>query len=243
MTTMTHTVVAQTASFPEPANDNFTRLTMIDFSHQLAVLRHAAIILPIAALLAAALGYIRPVRRTLVPRSSHVIQTQVLLAVVGAVVIIAVAESLARAFAIAGIAGLVRYRATIPDPKDAGVLLVALAIGVLTGTGLIVPAAFTCLFVIIALWVLESMEPADRLQFDLTIEAKDPDKVRPQVEHALRKKGVGFQLMGTSPSELHYEVTVPLGKKLGRLTKVIRSLDKDGIRVDWRVRKPKMVQT
>lgn len=216
---------------------------MIDWSHQLQALRHAAIMLPIAALLGAALGFIRPVRRGLIPRPSHVIQTQVLLSVVGALVILAVAESLARAFAIAGVAGLVRYRATISDPKDAGVLLVALALGVLTGTGLYIPAVFGCLFVIVALWILESMEPADRMKFELVIDSKDAGKIRTHVEHTLRKKGLAFQLVGTSQTQLNYEVTVPLGKKLGRLTKVIRSFDKDDVVVDWKVRKPKTVQT
>ena len=40
--------------------------------HQLASLEHAALMLPIAALLGGALGVIRPIRRALVPRSSHV---------------------------------------------------------------------------------------------------------------------------------------------------------------------------
>jgi hypothetical protein len=89
--------------------------------------------LPMAAILGAALGVLRPIRRSLVPRSSHVIQTQILLAVVGAAVMISVADSLARAFAIAGAAGLVRYRASIEDPKEAGVLLVSLAVGLASG--------------------------------------------------------------------------------------------------------------
>ena len=83
----------------------------------------------VAALLGAALGVIRPVRCEIVPRSAHVIHAQILLAIVGAMNIIVVAESLARAFAIVGAAGLVRYRARIDDPKDAGVMLVALAVG------------------------------------------------------------------------------------------------------------------
>jgi uncharacterized membrane protein YhiD involved in acid resistance len=217
---------------------------MFDLSHQLETLRRALWILPIAAILSAAVGYLRPVRGTLVPRSSNMIQTQVLLSIVGAIIIIAVAESLARAFAIVGAAGLVRYRARIRDPKDAGVLLVALAIGLLTGTGLLLPATFCTLFVILVLWLLESLEPADRTQFDLTVESKDATKVRPHVEHALRKRSVQFQLCGSSPTELRYEVTVPLGHKLGRLSKLIRSVDKqDGIDVDWRIRKPKTLQT
>ena len=93
------------------------------------------------------MGFIRPVRRGLVPRSSHVIQTQVLLAIVGAIIIMVVAESLARAFAIVGVAGLVRYRAKIEDPKDAGVLLVSLAVGLLAGSGLLLLAVATAVFV------------------------------------------------------------------------------------------------
>lgn len=217
---------------------------MIDLSRQLETLRHALVIVPIAALLAAAMGVIRPVRRGLVPRSSHVIQTQVLLSVVGALIIIIVAESLARAFAIVGAAGLVRYRSRIDDPKDAGVLLVALAVGLLAGTGLLLVAVFATVFAICTLWLLESLEPVDRTQFDLTVEAKDAFRVKPHVEHALRKKGVKYELWGSSPTELRYEVTVPFNRKLGKLSRVIRSLDRrDGIEVDWRIRKPKTLQT
>src|SRR5258708_32705912 len=114
---------------------------------QLPSLRHALLLLPVAALLGAALGLIRPIRKSLVPRSSHVIQTQVLLAIVGAVIMLVVAESLARAFAIVGAAGLVRCRAKIADPKDAGVLLVALAAGLAVGSGLILFAVVACGFV------------------------------------------------------------------------------------------------
>jgi hypothetical protein len=217
---------------------------MLNLSSQLDALRNAAIILPLAAVLGAALGFIRPVRRGIIPRSSHVIQTQVLLAVVGAVIILVVAESLARAFAIVGAAGLVRYRARITDPKDAGVLLAALAIGLLAGAGSLLLATASCFFIIGVLWLLESLEPVDLTQFDLTVETKDAARVRPHVEHALRQRGISYELWGSSPTELRYEVKVPLDKKVRKLSKLIRSLDKrDGIAVDWRIKKPKVVQT
>jgi len=152
-----------------------------------------------------------------------------------------VAESLARAFAIVGAAGLVRYRAKIEDPKDAGVLLVSLAVGLLAGSGLLLLAVATAVFVILVLWLLESLEPIDRTQFDLTIDSKNAEHVRPHVEHVLRGKGVRFELWRSSDTQLRYEVSVPFDKKrLGRLTKIIRRLDKrDDISVDWSLKKPK----
>src|SRR3954468_972275 len=211
---------------------------------QIQSAKHALLILPTAAALGAALGLVRPIRKSLVPRSSHVIQTQVLLAIVGAVIMLVVAESLARAFAIVGAAGLVRYRAKIEDPKDAGVLLVALAAGLAVGSGLLLLGAVACGFVVAVLWILESFEPPDRARFDLTIDAKDTAELRPRVEHALRQKGVRYELWGSSPARLRYEVTLPLHLKTQKLTKIIKRLNgHNGTNVEWNIKKFKTVQT
>jgi len=211
---------------------------------QMPSLLHALVILPTAALLGTLLGVIRPIRKSLVPRSSHVVQTQVLLAIVGAVIMLVVAESLARAFAIVGAAGLVRYRAKIEDPKDAGVLLVALAAGLAVGSGLILLAVLSCAFVVGVLWILESVEPPDRARFDLTIDTKDSADLRPRVEHALRQKGVRYELWGSSPARLRYEVTLPLHLKTQKLTRLIKKLNgHNGTNVEWNIKKFKTVQT
>jgi hypothetical protein len=76
--------------------------------------------LPVAAALGAALAF-RPVHRGTPARDPAVIQTQIVLAVVGALIMMVVGASLARAFGILGAANLVRYRAKIGDPKDAAV--------------------------------------------------------------------------------------------------------------------------
>src|SRR5438552_3702192 len=64
---------------------------------QLQQLRHAAVRLPIAAALAVVLA-MRPRRRGTPHRRAPVIQTQIILAIVGAVVMLVVGSSLARAF-------------------------------------------------------------------------------------------------------------------------------------------------
>ena len=78
--------------------------------------------LPLAAVLGTALAF-RPRRRSQGARKVVVIQTQIMLAVVGAVIMLVVGNSLSRAFGIVGAAGLIRYRSNIADPKDAVVML------------------------------------------------------------------------------------------------------------------------
>jgi hypothetical protein len=202
------------------------------------------LILALAATLGAALGIIRPVRRSIVPRSAHVVQAQILLAIVGALIIIVVGENLARAFAIVGAAGLIRYRARIRDPKDAGVMLVALGMGLTVGAGLYALAITTCGFVIAVLWILESSEPPALSRFELTIGGKDADKLKPAIEHALGRQGVTYELLGSSAHELHYEVTVPFHEQIRRLTKLIRSIaGRRGTSVEWDIKKQKLVKS
>jgi Flp pilus assembly protein TadB len=86
-----------------------------EWSTQMEELEHGLKRLPMAAALACVLA-MRPRRRGTPPRQPAVIQTQIILAVVGAVVMLVVGSSLARAFGIVGAAGLVRYRAKIADP-------------------------------------------------------------------------------------------------------------------------------
>src|SRR5579864_7997384 len=121
-----------------------------DNETQLEQLRHAVERLPIAVGLACVLA-LRPRRRGTPPRQAPVIQTQIILAVVGAVVMLVVGASLARAFGIVGAAGLVRYRAKIADPKDAGVMLSTLAIGLASGVGLWLLALFATAFILAVL--------------------------------------------------------------------------------------------
>src|SRR6202030_2119393 len=108
-------------------------------------LRRAGVRLPIAAGLAVILA-MRPRRKGTPHRRAPVIQTQVILAIIGAVVMLVVGSSLARAFGIVGAAGLVRYRARIADPKDAGVMLSTLAVGLACGVGVYALAIFAALF-------------------------------------------------------------------------------------------------
>jgi uncharacterized membrane protein YhiD involved in acid resistance len=202
-------------------------------THTVEPLLRAAVALPVAALLGAALAF-RPVRRGTPPRKPAVIQTQIILSVIGAVVMLIVGASLARAFGIAGAASLVRYRAKIDDPKDAAVMLAALAVGLASGVGLYGIAAGSTLFILVVLWLLESLQPVAQKRFELKIKGKRVDDLRPRIEPLLRGKALRFEARTTGPGELAYEVFLPANVRTDRLTNAILALDPDGkMEVEW----------
>jgi hypothetical protein len=203
---------------------------------QLRQLIHALARLPLAAGLAAVLA-LRPRRRGTPKRQAPVIQTQIILAIVGAVVMLVVGSSLARAFGIVGAAGLVRYRAKIEDPKDAGVMLATLAIGLASGVGLWMIAAFTTVFVLGVLWVIESFEKAKHA-FILNIQTSDPAALKPRVEELLTRSRLEFDLRTSSEDELSYEVRLPVERKTDRLSGAILKLDPENTKgVEWQEKK------
>lgn len=197
----------------------------------------AAIALPIAAVLGAALAF-RPVRRGTPARTPAVIQTQIILAIIGALVMLIVGASLARAFGIAGAASLVRYRAKIEDPKDAAVMLAALAVGLASGAGIYFIAIGSAAFILVVLWGLESLEPEARKHFNLKISAKNVAALRADVESLLRKSGVRFEARTTGQDELSYEADLPAQKRTDRLSDAIIALDPQaGLSVGWEDKK------
>jgi uncharacterized membrane protein YhiD involved in acid resistance len=202
--------------------------------------REAVIRLPLAALLGMALA-LRPKRRGTPKRQPAVVETQIILAVVGAIIMLVVGASLARAFGIVGVASLIRYRSKIDDPKDAVVMLSALGVGLAAGVGLYGLAGFSTLFLVIALWLIESFEPKTVKYFELTIKAGDQtDTLRPKIEGILRKFRLRFELRAVSDDEATYFVKVPIDVHTDRVTDAILKLDPEGhASVEWDDKKKK----
>jgi hypothetical protein len=193
--------------------------------------------LPLAAAMGAILAF-RPRRRGTPPRQAAVVQTQIILAIVGAVVMMVVGSSVARAFGIVGAASLVRYRARIDDPKDAGIMLSTLGIGLASGVGLYFLAIFTTLFTALVVGVLESFEPEGFKLFHLKIKATDAPKLRPQVETLLKRNRIRYELRSAGDDEIVYEARVPVQKKTDGVTAAIHAIDAAN-EVEWDEKKPK----
>jgi hypothetical protein len=87
------------------------------------------------------------------PISRSLAQAQVLLCVAGALMMIIIGNSLARALGIAGGATIVRFRTPVDDPKDTTVLFILLGLGMAAGLGSFavagLGAAFLCLCLVL----------------------------------------------------------------------------------------------
>lgn len=203
------------------------------------MVERAVLALPFATVLGAALAF-RPRRRGTPPRSAPVIETQIVLAVVGATVMLVVGSSLARAFGIVGAANLIRYRAKIDDPKDAVVMLSTLSLGLCCGVELYGLATFAGVFLLAVLWAVESIEAELTKHFELKITAGDPSALRSDVESVLRRYHVKFELRSLGQKELVYDSELPLYTRTDRIANAILSLGKNGdTEVAWDEKKAK----
>jgi anti-anti-sigma factor len=89
------------------------------------------------------------------PMTQAMEHAQVLLCVSGALVMMIIGESLARAFGIAGAASIIRFRTPVEDPKDITILFLLMALGMATGIGAFGIAAAGTSFLCVFLFVLE----------------------------------------------------------------------------------------
>jgi uncharacterized membrane protein YhiD involved in acid resistance len=203
-------------------------------------MRVAVFRLPLAAALGTVLA-LRPKRRGTPTRTPAVVQTQIMLAVVGAVIMLVVGASLARAFGIVGAANLIRYRSKVDDPKDAVVMLCALAVGLACGVGLYLLAVISTTFMGFALWVIESFEPERLKHFELTVKAPEhSEQLRRPVEQTLRRYRIKYEIRTLSEEALSYDVHVPFELQTDQISSELDKLHAKGpLTVDWSEKKSK----
>jgi uncharacterized membrane protein YhiD involved in acid resistance len=193
----------------------------------------SAIRLPLAAILGTILA-LRPRRRGTPERQPAVVQTQIILSVVGALIMLVVGASLARAFGIVGAANLIRYRSKIDDPKDAVVMLCALASGLAAGVGLYGLSVVGTLFIVFCLWIIEGFEPQTRI-FELSVKMGDKTQdLRPKIEEVLRRYKARYELRTAAEDVITYMVTTPRLLRTDRVSNAIMELDPHGKgAVEW----------
>jgi len=187
----------------------------------------------LAAGLGAALAF-RPRKRILaLKRNPYVSQTQILLAIVAAALMIIVGDNAARAFGIFAAVSLVRFRTNIRDPKEITVLLISLALGLAAGVGRWDLALILAMFSLVVLWLLEWREP--QLVFrsmEVKVTTRDVVATQQALRSVFEKHGFETELRtidrdvsDESPGAIIFAVDVSPVVSTDELSEQILSLD------------------
>lgn len=201
-----------------------------------------ALRLLLASLLGAGLAY-RPRRKLLaLKRNPYVSQTQILLAIVAAALMIIVGDNAARAFGIFAAVSLVRFRTNIRDPKEVTVLLICLALGLASGVGRWDLGLALAVFSLIVLWILEWRETDQVFRsMELKVITKDVVSTQRALREMFRKHGFDKELRAVdreatedSPGSIVYSVDVSPTVSTDELSADILALDGQNVEgIEW----------
>lgn len=149
----------------------------------------------VAALLSALLAFRWRRGLSITKRNPYVAQTQILLAVVAAAMMMVVGDSAARAFGIFAAASLVRFRTNIRDPKETTVLLICLGVGLACGVGRMDMAAILTVFSLLMLWVLEHFESSQVFRtMEVTVGTRNIDQTHRVLKDLFAQHGFNSEL-------------------------------------------------
>lgn len=200
----------------------------------------------LAVLLSAILAF-RPRRNVpLYQRNLTVSQTEILIAVVAAALMMIVGDNAARAFAIFAAVSLVRFRTNIKDTKEITVLLLSLALGLAAGVGRWELAIALCIFSVGLLWILEYREPEQVFRsMELTIKSSEIRKVRKSLDRILRKLKIESEVRELEPTDgdntvgtIVYYLSLPLSIGTDELSERIFAAANSSIEnIQWQHKK------
>jgi len=152
-----------------------------------------------AALLGAFLGY-RLWRRLLpstLPPARETAQAQTLIAIAGALMVVVIGQSTARAFGLVGLGGFIRFRSGIKDTRDAAVMFVMIGIGMACGLGAIPMAVVATLFASVVLAIFDAGRRARLRLTRIAIHASEPSTAWERIRLAFPGARV-IELPGTA---------------------------------------------
>ena len=175
----------------------------------------------LAGVLGAFLGY-RLWRRLLpdtLPPTREIAQAQTLIAVAGALMVVVIGQSTARAFGLVGLGGFIRFRSGIKDTRDAAVMFVMIGVGMACGLGAVPMAVVATLFTSVVLAMFDAGHRARLRLRKVTIDVAHP--------HASWKR-IQLALPGSRALELPGESAPEVGRLVIEAV-VDESIDASGL--------------
>ena len=120
-------------------------------------------------------------------------QAQMLLCVSGALMMIIISGSLARAFGIAGAASIIRFRTPVEDPKDVTILFLLMGLGMSAGLGAFAVAGLGTAFLCLTLVALDVMAKQQTRLMSIEIVAGGRTFPSTRVEEVFARNHIVFE--------------------------------------------------
>jgi uncharacterized membrane protein YhiD involved in acid resistance len=111
----------------------------------------------------------------------------------GAMMMIIIGNSLARAFGIAGAASIIRFRTPVDDPKDVTILFLLMGLGMSAGLGAFAVSGLGTAFLCVALLCLDRMSVQKARAMSVEILAAGRQFPTTHVEHVFARNQVVFE--------------------------------------------------
>jgi anti-anti-sigma factor len=164
-------------------------------------------------------------------------QAQVLLCVAGALMMIIIGSSVARAFGIAGAASIIRFRTPVEDARDITVLFILMGLGMAAGLGGFTVAGLGTLFLCAMFPVLSAFASAKPRQMLVEITAKGREFPMSHVQKVFALNHVVFEPREVEQGEeatVRYLTTLGAHDSLEDLSTQLMEGGKAGIKnVSW----------
>ena len=120
-------------------------------------------------------------------------QAQILLCVSGAMMMIIIGGSIARAFGIAGAAAIIRFRTPVEDPRDITILFLLMGLGMSTGLGAFAVAGLGTAFLCVLLVLLDRIRPDAPREMMVEIQADGREFPTAHVQGVFARNRVVFE--------------------------------------------------
>jgi hypothetical protein len=162
-------------------------------------------------------------------------QSQTLIAAAGAVMVVVIGDSPARAFGLVGLGSFIRFRSGLSDPRDAAVLFVMIGIGMACGLGEFVLASGATLFVCVLLTIFDYGARNLTKPTLVAIHAENGALVQQRVREVfpqarLMEGAINAPELGKDSGKLVLEVELRAGEDAGTLRELLEKHGVPGIK-------------
>jgi anti-anti-sigma factor len=175
------------------------------------------------------------------PQTQSMEQAQVLLCISGAMMMIIIGNSLARAFGIAGAASIIRFRTPVEDPKDITILFLLMGLGMSAGLGAVGVAGLGTLFLCAFLVVLDRIGARRPRAMMVEVAAEGRDFPSSHVQSVFARNKVIFEPREVSQGKelsVRYHALLDADQSLEDLSEQLMAGGNAGVKaVSWELPK------